>query len=147
MDYEIDYTIFRNAESFSGTDLFEIGPGRYSGVHWQEGFIFVREEAFASAERALYKYVDGYEHYDMNDIKKEIGLKVISAWRNVANALGSAANPTDAADILEIHESRRHRFEDEVFRDRNKIAAMLSELADECEAFYKSNEWICILGL
>jgi len=31
----------------------EIGPGRYAGRHWQDGFLFVSEDAFGMAEGIL----------------------------------------------------------------------------------------------
>lgn len=147
MEHEIDYTIYRDAAELDGTQFFEIGRGRYSGLHWQEGFIFISEDAFAMVEGILVKLFPDYDHFAMNDIQKEIGIRIVSEWRDAATMLKLATSPTEAADILRAHESYRHGLEEFLFSDREKIGTLLSKLADECESFYQSNEWICVLGM
>ena len=61
--------------------------------------------------------------------------------------LGSVRDSSEAAELLNIKEAYRNHLEPIAFSDRLKIVAMLSQLADECESFYKSDEWICILGM
>ena len=81
-EYEIDYNIYRNVADLDSTGLFEIGPGRYSGKHWQDRFVFVWEDAFACAEGIVIRHFPDYDHFSMNDIQSDVGLKITSAWRN-----------------------------------------------------------------
>lgn len=37
----MDYRIRKTKAELDSTGFMEIGPGRYSGEHWQEGFLFV----------------------------------------------------------------------------------------------------------
>lgn len=146
-EYEIDYNIYRNVADLDSTGLFEIGPGRYSGKHWQDRFVFVWEDAFACAEGIVIRHFPDYDHFSMNDIQSDVGLKITSAWRNASMKLGSVRDSSEAAELLNIKEAYRNHLEPIAFSDRLKIVAMLSQLADECESFYKSDEWICILGM
>lgn len=45
-----DYRVYRHREEFSGTDVFELFPGDFSGeVHWwNPGSVYVREEALCA---------------------------------------------------------------------------------------------------
>ena len=145
VEHEIDYTIYRNSADFDSTGLFEIGPGRYSGVHWQNGFLFIWEDAFAMAEGILARHFLDYDHFAMNDIPKYPGLKVVAGWREASRLL--CISSSDAIEILNIDEAYRNGLEPYILADREKIAEMLSKLADECESFYTSNQWICVLGM
>lgn len=147
MNFEIDYKIYRNVAALDSTGLFEIGPGRYSGKHWQNGFVFVREDAFATAEGIVIQNFAGYDHFSMNDIQRNTGLKITSAWRDAAMKLNFVRDSSETAELLNIKESYRNHLEPIAFSDRESIAVLLSQLADECESFYKSDEWICILGM
>jgi hypothetical protein len=40
----MDYRIRHNKAELDSTGYMEIGPGRYTGSHWQDGFIFVWED-------------------------------------------------------------------------------------------------------
>lgn len=142
----MDYRIRRNPSELESTGYMEIGPGKYSGLNWQDGFLFVWEDAFGMAEGILAKYLPEYDHFGMNDVAKEVGLQVISEWRRVADVLGSLGLE-EACRALNLEASYHGGFEDDVAADRGPIAALLRELADECERFYRQGEWICILGV
>ena len=52
----MDYRIRRNPEELDSTGYVEIGPGEYSGHHWQKSFLFVWEDAFVHAEGIVRKH-------------------------------------------------------------------------------------------
>lgn len=141
----MDYQLRRSKGELASTNFLEIGPGRYVGAHWQEGFLFVWDEAFVVAEGILSKHFPDYDHYAMNDLPEEIGEKVIAEWRSVARQL----------DRLDVADARRAlnlanadpELDHELATHRRDIARMLRELADECEKFYQKSEWICVLGI
>jgi hypothetical protein len=142
----MDYTIYRKKDGLGSTGYMEIGPGKYSGKHWQDGFIFVWEDAFGMAEGILVKHINKYDHFGMNDIPNEVGQKVIADWRSIANGL-------DRMEACEIHialnlkASYRDYLEKEIISNKNKIAEMLMNLSSECDHYFQSGPWICILGM
>lgn len=142
----MDYRIRRTKTELDSTGYLEIGPGRYSGAHWQDGFLFVWEDAFGVAEGILRKHLPGYDHFAMNDMPREIGRKVTEDWRHVARRLNSMS-PEEAHGALNLSASYRARLNAEIVPHKTEIASMLIELADACDDFYDREEWVCILGM
>ncbi len=142
----MDYRIRRNKEDLDSTGYMEIGPGRYSGAHWQDGFLFVWEDAFGMAEGIVAKHFPAYDHFGMNDLPKEIGIKIVAEWREVAEKL-KELSPEEGARLLNLAASYRSHLEEEIAQNCNAIAAMLEELSNECDRFYRQNEWVCVLGM
>jgi hypothetical protein len=124
----------------------EIGPGRYSGRHWQPGFLFAWEDAFGMAEGIIARHLPEYDHFGMNDLPRTTGLAIAAEWRAAASELPALAE--EAAHVrLNLHASYRTWVGHEVAEHRHEIATLLRELADECEAFYRQGEWVCVLGM
>ncbi len=146
MLYQADYSIRRDAAELDSTGYMEIGPGRYSGVHWQQGFLFIWADAFTLAEGILLKHFKTYDHFAMNDVPKAVGLKVIEEWHRVAKLLPTVRS-AEAARLLNLRAFFHPDLEDVIQRDNDNIAAMLKELANECDSFYASDDWICVLGI
>ncbi len=59
----------------------EIGPGVYSGKHWQDGFLFVEEKAFLLAAGIVAKHFPDYDHFSMNNLPNVIGRRVTGMAR------------------------------------------------------------------
>jgi hypothetical protein len=142
----MDYRIRRRESELDSTGYIEVGPGRYSGAHWQDRFLFVWEDAFGMAEGILMKHLPSYDHFGMNDLPKDIGRKVTTEWREVAGRLSNmSAEQVHAA--LNLGASYRARLDAEVIPHRAEIASMLRELADACDEFYEQEDCVCILGM
>jgi hypothetical protein len=104
----VDYRVRRESSELDSTGYVEIGPGKYAGKHWQDGFLFVWEDAFAMAEGIVAKHVPNYDHFSMTDIPKEVGRKVIAEWRAAADRLpGMSVDEARAA--LNLQSSYRDR--------------------------------------
>ena len=141
----MDYLLRHRKDELVSTNFLEIGPGRYVGAHWQDGFLFVGDEAFAVAEGILAKHFPDYDHFAMNDLPEEIGEKVIAEWRTVAGQI-ERLPPAEARKALNLLGADLD-LDRELGAHRKDIARMLRELADECEKFYQQSEWICVLGI
>ena len=142
----MDYRIRRESSDLDSTGYVEIGPGKYSGKHWQDGFLFVWEDAFGMAEGIVAKHVPKYDHFSMTDMPKEVGRKVIAEWREAADRL-PAMTVEEAQAALNLQASYRERLDSELQSHRADVASMLRDLADACNEFYEREEWICILGI
>jgi len=142
----VDYLIRRDTGELDSTGYVEIGPGRYAGRHWQAGFLFVWEDAFGMAEGIVARHLPEYDHFGMNDVPRETGLRITAEWRRAAELLpGLSAAEVHAA--LNLGAVYRSRLDAEVEAHRAEIAAMLRELAAECEQFYAAGDWVCVLGI
>ena len=128
----MDYEIRRNKAELDSTGYMEIGPGKYSGKHWQEGFIFVWEDAFGMAEGIVMKYFKEYDHFGMNDIPKEIGISISSEWLKAASNLNDASEE-ECQELLNLDAVYRNYMAAEVSENKQSIIEMLNELAQSFE--------------
>jgi hypothetical protein len=142
----VDYRIRRTKSELESTGYIEIGPGRYSGNHWQSGFLFVWEDAFSMAEGIVAKHFTQYDHMAPNDVPAEIGRKITLEWRAVAQQLPTMS-VEQAQAALNLAASYREGLDQELHIHKAEIARMLSELADACDGFYSRDKWVCILGV
>ncbi|HHJ20967.1 MAG TPA: hypothetical protein ENJ84_14250 [Gammaproteobacteria bacterium] len=142
----MDYEIKRNKAELDSTGYIEIGPGKYSGKHWQEGFLFIWEDAFGMAEGIVMKYFKEYDHFGMNDIPKEIGVSISSEWIKAASALKDACEEK-YQELLNLDVIYRNYMAAEISGNKQSIIKMLIELAQSFEQFYQTEDWVCILGV
>lgn len=61
----MDYVIRQHPHEFDSTGYMELGPGRYAGKHWQDGFRFVWEDAFGMGEGIVARHLSEYDHFGM----------------------------------------------------------------------------------
>jgi hypothetical protein len=142
----MDYTVYRDPKSLDSTGYMEIGPGKYSGQHWQEGFLFIWEDAFSIAEGIIVRNFPEYDHFGMNDIPRFPGLMTASDLRRAACALGSAKS-TEASGLLFIPDWLITAFTADLAGRRDEMQAMLTAIADVLEQAYRSKDHVCILGM
>ncbi|MFO1010520.1 MAG: hypothetical protein U1F29_10700 [Planctomycetota bacterium] len=142
----MDYRIRRSKAELDSTGFIELGPGRYSGAHWQPGFVFVWSDAFGMAEGILARHVDGYDHLDTNDVHRDVMLRVTAEWRSVALRLPTLST-AEAAAALHLERSFAEPVDAELDAHRAEITRMLLELSEACEGFCAQSDWVCVLGV
>ena len=142
----VDYRIRQKPEELDSTGYIEIGPGKYSGKHWQDGFLFVWGDAFGMAEGIITRHFPDYDHFAMNDIPKHSGRQITAEWRDAATRLHQM-DPEQSHAALNLHASYPLDLDKEMGSHKSEIATMLRSLAQECDEFYREEDWICILGM
>jgi len=142
----MDCRIRRQKSELDSTAYVEVGPGKYSGQHWQAGFLFVTEDAFGVAEGIVARHFAQYDHFGMNEIPRTIGSQIVRDWSVTAKHLPTMERD-EALDALNIAQTFSKRLGDQVIPNRMEISAMLDELATEVGSYYEREEWVCILGL
>ena len=142
----MEYTVHRYPNALNSTGYMEIGPGKYSGQHWQSGFLFVWEDAFTLAEGIVQKHFAAYDHFGTNDIPKDSGLAIASDLRSAAQSL-NFADATEAAQVLFVPSWLTDGFASELANHRSQMQAMLRAVADELEHAYDAGEFACVLGM
>ncbi|MFN7141517.1 MAG: hypothetical protein ACK4UN_19490 [Limisphaerales bacterium] len=143
MDYKVH---FKDPELSLQGELIEIGPGQYTGKHWNPDHLYLWEEAFGLVEGVVAKHFPAFDHFAMNDIPKKIGLQITREWRHLSDQIGSML-PYELEQALRLDLSFRNYDVSQFEHHRVEITVMLRELADRCDEFYQTSEWICILGI
>ncbi len=142
----MDYKIRRNTSELNSTGFIEIGPGKYSGKHWQDGSLYVWEDAFGVAEGIVMKYFNDYTHFGFNNLPKEIGTLLLAKWREVALGL-KTANEDEYLELLNLDVVYRANLTTEVAKNKESIIELFIDMANAFEQFYEADEWVCILGV
>jgi len=124
----------------------EIGPGKYSGDHWQDGFIFILDDSFSLMEGIIERHFPEYDHYGMNDIPRESGLAIASDLRIASLTLGDT-NPKDSLDISVLFGIQSRWGERALVDHRGELQIMLDEVAATLEQAYLTGDYACILGM
>jgi hypothetical protein len=140
----MDFRVYREPHVWGHSTAFiEICPGRYTGVHFRKGCLFVDEDAFIYAEGILRKHFPAYDPYDMQDIPKEV-------WHAIAADWASAADGLTCLSALEAMRRLGLKWPldpDEWSQHSQPVSAMLRALAQESLALGASEDWICVLGV
>ena len=141
----MDYRIRRSGSELDSTGYVEITPGKFTGARWRDGSLFIPEDAFTVVEGVVARYFPGYDHAAMNDIPKDLGISVVSEWREIAEWL-----PVMKADevrvALNVTTWFGASFDDELTNHRADLIELLRGLADGCDEFYSRGDWLCVLG-
>lgn len=142
----MDYAVYRDPAVLPSTGFMEIGPGKYSGKHWQRGFVFIWSDAFTIAEGIFLRHFPEYDHLGMNDIPRECGEAILSDLRTAAETLKSADQVT-ASSSLSLPKWIQADFRAEFELHRVEIQAMLNEIASALEMAYQTESFACVLGM
>ncbi len=142
----MDYLVRTDKDKLDSTGYMEIGLGKYSGQHWQTGFIFIWEDAFGMAEGIILKHMPSYDHFDMNNIPKSIGLKILNEWIDASKNFENLTS-LEIQEKLFIKDIYNTNMEKEIDDHRLEIKSMLQLLGDEIYRLYKKSNWVCILGM
>jgi hypothetical protein len=142
----MDYAVYRDPTTLPSTGFMEIGPGKYSGKHWQRGFLFIWFDAFIIAEGILLRHFSEYDHLGMNDIPRQCGEAIVSELRSAAETLVSADEDTAFA-CLSLPAWINSDFGAELALHRVEMQAMLNEIASALETVYQTEGFACVLGM
>src|SRR3989304_3481557 len=113
----MDYAVRHNPKNLESTGFIEIMPGRYTGKHWQDGAIFIWEDAFTIAEGIIQEYFPQYDHLAMNDIPRSAGRLIAKDLQNAADTL-QFADPASAGTTLRLPSWFRQDFDKEFLAHR-----------------------------
>ncbi len=138
-----DFRVHYSKADLKGTDYVEIGPGNFSGRYWQEGFVFVDEDAFGVVEGIVRKHFSKYDPRGVTGLSRETGAEIVAEWRAVAAGLnGMSLEAARAA--LNIEGSY---YDTDLVHAKTAITRMLIQLADTFDTFYRAFDRVCIIGV
>jgi hypothetical protein len=142
----MDFTIYTVDDRPDSTGFIEIVAGSYTGKHWLPGSMLVWDDAFTFAEKALIEVVDGYDHFEMNDLSDSESQEIVNQWVLLARKLSEGVAPDDVSDFA--WDDWQANWMSQELRDHSReIAGMLSGLADGAQEFIEEKGMFCVLGV
>ena len=142
----VDYRIRRSKSELDSQSYIELAAGKYTGARGRDGSLFVPEDAFTVVEGVVARHLSTYDHGAMNDVPKDIGSRIVSEWREIAEWL-PVMKPDEVRVALNVATSFGAGFDDDLTNHRAQVIELLRGLADGCDDFYSRGEWICVLGM
>src|SRR5689334_15539437 len=80
MAYDAIRLIHDQAE-LRGTAYFELLPGSYRGKCWNDGSVFLTEEAWGYVERVVSELEPTYDHYAFTEVRAETWRLIFAKLR------------------------------------------------------------------
>ena len=145
----MDFVVRHRPEELESTGYMELGPGPYRGRHWQSGFLFVWEDAFAYAEGIVASHFPAYDHFEMNELPSAVAQAVAADWRRAATLLarGRVSEGVEVLALERVFPGAAEALGQDLVAQQSQIVAMLTELADGVERFASRAASVCILGM
>src|SRR5947209_17733288 len=82
--------LIRDKAELHGTCYFELLPGEYKGRCWNDGSVFVAEDAFGLVEPTIERHEPRFDHFSFVSIRRP-------AWERITADLERLAERTEAA--------------------------------------------------
>jgi hypothetical protein len=144
----MDYRIRRKKSELKGTGYIEIGPGKvplWWRKKWRDGNLLILEEAFTIATGILVNHYSDYNHFGPNELPKDVGIKITTEWREVANQLNYMSE-SQVRHALNL-DGLGKWVDIEISSNKADIIIMLRDLADRIDELYTQKDQVYILGV
>jgi hypothetical protein len=140
--------IIKDKNALEGTVYFEILPGPYKNKCWNEGSLFLDEEAFGFVEPVFERFVENYDHYSFMQIDAKTGKQILGGL----NELRTAIETSQAVEELEgiigfFYRDTATNFQSNFETNRNGLVKMVEELSEWFEDMFQTHQTISLLGL
>ena len=143
-----EITIIRDKSKLEGTCYIEIVPGKYQKKHWQEGSLFFNEEAFGFIEPIFERFINGYDHYSMNDASKMEWLKIVNELDELNELLSTATELEDVIGRVSfIFSGTRDNFQRNFEKNKKLLIQMNVELISWVKKVLNTHDHIAVLGI
>jgi hypothetical protein len=131
-----------------GTAYFELLPGRHQDKCWNEGSVFLDEEAFGYIEPVCARALPEYDHYAFTAVQTPRWSAILTEFDRILLILD--ANPTD----LDLARTLRFYYPDtesKFFADRGtgiaNVRDMVRQLRGWLHETLREHDCVTILGL
>ena len=140
--------IIRDQSKLEGTCYLEIVPGKYQKKHWQTGSLFIDEEVFGLIEPIFESFINGYDHYSVNEASKTEWLKIVNELENFNELLRSAKEFEDLfGKIGLIARGTRDKFQNNFEGNKKLLIQMNVELISWIRKVLETHGHITVLGI
>jgi len=142
----LEYNLYKSKEDLESTAYLEIGPGPYTGKHWQKGYTFISEQSFIFIEGIIEKYFPEYDHYDMNNIPKGAIEKIIKNLEDVSENIPEM-DYQEIENALGLKNSFGSKHESEIMENKEDIRKFIKNVYLDLKLHTINADEICILGI
>lgn len=140
--------IIRDKNSLEGTGYFEIMAGPYKNKCWNEGSLFLDEEAFGFVEPVFERLVENYDHYSFMEIDAKKGNLILASLKELQVALGESKTFEEIEQKIGFfYRDTAINFQSNFETNRNRLAKMVEELSEWLEDTFQTHQTISLLGL
>ena len=147
MDLQFDFRLHVDRSTMSGTQYFELLPGRYAGRHWNQQSRFIHEYTFCLVEGIFQKHVPAYDHWGLVEVSRpawEVILRDLASVRaGLEDRARSAPAPLPYGTVLRVQAS----FEEALDTNERALAKLIAEMDQWLRQVLRTQEIISILGL
>jgi hypothetical protein len=143
-----EIAIIRDKSKLAGTCYIEIVPGKYQKKHWQKGSLFFNEEAFGFIEPIFERFINGYDHYSMNDASKTEWLKIVKELEKLNGSLSLATDfESFMGEVGFKFSGTRENFQTNFEENKKLLIQMNVELISWVKKVLTKHEHIAVLGI
>lgn len=131
-----------------GTCYVELVPGKYEGQCWNDGSLFLAEEAWGYLEPVIKEVEPNCDHYSFVDVPSEKWREIVSALRTLASDIELAQKVAQLPTRVGFFFSTsRAEFAAAFKSNRDALVALIHALCAWIERQLKVQAYVAILGI
>jgi hypothetical protein len=143
---DIEYRVYKSLSEFRGTDVFEFYPGEFTDQirYWNQGSVFVREDAFLPFQRVIRAVAPRFEWYGS---ATRLGRRQTATLLRLLDLTATAVNRSKGAWHLQAIDSRIDVAPESFAIRKAQLTRMVADLAGIADSALRRNVGLWVLGL
>ena len=143
-----DVRLIRSTTELEGTCYFEFLPGRYDQKCWNEGSVFLSEEAFDLIEPIFLRRVPEFDHYAFVEINRSRWSLIVGDLEVLTERLATVNGVDELRDLVRVTNAfDEHDLRTAFVEYKRLIRQMLTDLAAWLRGQASRHEIISVLGM
>jgi hypothetical protein len=140
--------LIHDKQQLRGTCYFEFLPGIYKGQCWNEGSVFLSEEAFSYLEPVIQRHESRFDHYAFTEISKSTWMKIVADLERLTEKLGEAEAVGDLErDVGFFFSESAREFAKDFRTNANRLSKVTRELMIWLQEQLQKEDCVSVLGI
>jgi hypothetical protein len=144
---EIELRLIKDTNHLEGTCYFEFLPGKYRNKCWNQGSVFLSEEAYDLLEACFSENIKGYDHYAFMEADQDAIEKIIHCLNKLEKQIEKSISAEGLSNSMKINNYQRSELELNWPESKYRLKAMVEDINHWLQKVIKENEVISILGM
>jgi hypothetical protein len=143
---DIDYRTYKSLSEFRGTAVFEFFPGEFPGQirYWNQGSVYVREEAFLPFQRIMRAVAPRFEWYGS---ETRLDRRQTARLLRLLDLTAAAVNRSKGAWHLQAIDSRIDVAPESFAIRKAQLTRMVADLAGIADSALRRRVGLWLLGI